>query len=224
MDSNQIAELMDSKEILVWQHRDAAGVENSLQRQTLQGGDPTLDCYFDDGDASRPPIWLIEMAAAMPQAGWILEPEDPHSQASPGAANVRGAWEVDQDGQLTDRFQPNPAYRPACLADPDKHPLSQNTNILRLFPEAARDDIEYAIRKLGSPKLVADALFGTDFTYRIHSELVEIIIRLACGPVDDNWEPLPAMLWFEAIADYMVDYSWDSIIDPPPRDSDQSDE
>ena len=171
--------------------------------------------FFVDGRTERPPLWLWQQAEAMP-GGWVLEPEDPSQPAeSLSAKSVRGAWQVDLDGQLTGRFEPNPLYRPSCLADPGQEPLEPDQNVLRLFPEAVRPDVKFIAQKLGSPGLVARILFTRDWTWAAAEELSQVDASLICESVDDNYDPTPEMLWFEDLIAYMRLALDPMIVDPP---------
>jgi len=162
---------------------------------------------------ARPPLWLDAYAEVVP-GGWVLETAEP-GQASGAATSedVRGAWEVATDGRLTGAFRPNPYYRPPGVTSPV--PPAGPSGVLSLFPEATREDVAFAVRKLGSAKLVAGVLFSDHLTRRTYAELEDVIITLGSGPFDENWDPTPEMLWFEAVADFVVDCVRQHIVDGP---------
>jgi len=93
-------------------------------------------------------------------------------------------------------------------------PLDMEISVLRLFPEEVRADIDFAVLKIGTPRLVAGVQFSTELTRATYDELFLVVVALACGPMDDDDNPMPEMLWFEAVADYMSDYVSTEVVDP----------
>lgn len=62
-------------------------------------------------DARKPPPDLVSEARRFP-GGWVYEVEGdfgPKDTVPPEA--IRGAWAVDQDGNLTGEYKENPRYR-----------------------------------------------------------------------------------------------------------------
>ena len=205
---------------LLAEQRDGPRVEAFLQDIKLWDSSYRAP-FFPDGRMERPPLWLWAHAEALP-GGWVLEPEDPNQMAeSFEASSVRGAWQVDLDGKLTGRFEPNPFYRPSCLDEPSQEPLEADQNVLRLFPEAVRPDVKFIAQKLGSPGLVARVLFTRDWTWAAAEELAWIDASLICESVDDNWDPTPEMLWFEDLIAYMRLALRPLIVDSPEDPTDE---
>ena len=185
--------------------RDGPGVEaalHSVMGLSTGPGEPP----------DRPPAWMAPYAAAVP-GGWVLESDDPSRQAgNASASDVRGAWQVGPDGEFTGDFEPNPHYRPPGV---DHAPPDGPSGVLLLFPEAARGDVAYAVQKLGSPSLVRGVLFGDVLTEAVYRELSRVVACLIMGSCDDNWDPTPEMLWFEAIIDFMGDHLRQHIVAEP---------
>jgi len=189
---------------LTSERRPAVRVLRYLDYSTIEYEAEWRTRFFPGGSSARPPTWLAAYAEGVP-GGWILETAEPGQEdRSATSEDVRGAWGVATDGRFTGAFRPNPYYRPPGVTGPV--PPAEASGVLSLFPEAAREDVEVAVRKFGSPELVRGVLFSDVLTQRTYDELEDVMVTLCLGPFDENWDPTPEMLWFEAVADFVADY------------------
>ena len=59
--------------------------------------------------------------AKLNPGGWVYAIDgrfDPNGAVPP--EGIKGAWKVDEWGEIVGEFLPNPRYRPDCLAEPRK--------------------------------------------------------------------------------------------------------
>ena len=198
---------------LTSERRPAVRVQRYLDRMEMRTEALRRRRFFSGQSPARPPLWLDAYAEGVP-GGWVLETAEPGQEdRSATSEDVRGAWGVATDGRLTGAFRPNPYYRPPGVTGPV--PPAGPSGVLLLFPEAAREDVEFAVRKFGSPELVNGVIFSDVLTQTTYSELEAVMGILCLGPFDENWDPTPEMLWFEAVADFVVDCVRHHIVDGP---------
>ena len=198
---------------LTSERRPAVRVQRYLDYMTIEYEVEWLRRFLPGGSSARPPTWLAAYAEGVP-GGWVLETAEPgQADRSAASEDVRGAWEVATDGAFTGAFRPNPYYRPPGVTE--VVPPAGPSGVLLLFPEAAREDVEFAVRKFGSPELVRGVLYSDRLTQRTYDELEEVMGSLCLGPFDENWDPTPEMLWFEAVADFVVDHISKHVVADP---------
>jgi len=198
---------------LTSEHRPAVRVQRYLNRMKMRNETERRRRFFGGESPARPPGWLAAYAEGVP-GGWVLETAEPGQDGrSATSEDVRGAWGVATDGRFTGAFRPNPHYRPPGATGPV--PPAGPSGVLLLFPEAAREDVDFAVRKFGSPALVAGVLFSDRLTRRTYDELADVMSLLGMGPFDENWDPTPEMLWFEGIAYFVFDHLRDHVVAEP---------
>lgn len=68
---------------------------------------------LDDEIRREPPPGVVAQAGANPGA-WVYEIDDAYGpDDAPGPEAIRGAWPVDEAGEIAGAFVPNPNHRPA---------------------------------------------------------------------------------------------------------------